>query len=309
MRITVVGAGVTGMTTALVAGEAGHEVEIVAQRPPRDTTSAVAGASWGPHLVDDPRVEAWAAEGLREFTHLADMDGSAVRMVSGIEADPQPDAIPAWARETADFRVCEPGEVPRQYRSAWYYTIPLIDMPRYLSYLEDRIARAGIELKLRRVRALAEVQGDIVVNCTGLGARDLIGDTQLHPIRGQMVETDNPGIDEFFLGNAIDGELTVIFPHPDHLVLGGIGEVDDWSLEPDPAVEAAILARCAAVDDRLAGLTVTGRRVGLRPGRPSVRLERDSSDPRIIHNYGHGGSGVTLSWGCAADVLKLIEQP
>ena len=99
----------------------------------------------------------------------------------------------------------------------------------------------------------------------------------------------------------------MIFPHPDHLVLGGIGVYDDENTEPDPMIEADILRRCTAVDPRIGGLPVIGRRVGLRPARATVRLERDPDDGRIVHNYGHGGSGVTLSWGCAADVLKLVE--
>ena len=49
-------------------------------------------------------------------------------------------------------------------------------------------------------------------------------------------------------------------------------------------------------------------RVGLRPLRPAnVRLERETGT-RIIHNYGHGGSGVTFSWGCAEEVAETIEQ-
>ncbi|HEY2792992.1 MAG TPA: FAD-dependent oxidoreductase, partial [Micromonosporaceae bacterium] len=67
---------------------------------------------------------------------------------------------------------------------------------------------------------------------------------------------------------------------------------------------AGIVARCAAIDPRLASARVLEHRVGLRPSRPSVRLEAVAQNGRtVIHNYGHGGSGVTLSWGCADDVV------
>jgi D-amino-acid oxidase len=54
--------------------------------------------------------------------------------------------------------------------------------------------------------------------------------------------------------------------------------------------------------------SVLAERVGLRPFRRSgVRLERDQlRDGRtVIHNYGHGGAGFTLSWGCAREVLDI----
>ncbi|MFD0556445.1 FAD-dependent oxidoreductase [Stackebrandtia endophytica] len=301
----VVGAGVSGLTSAIALAEAGFDVGVVSERTPRATTSAVAGASWGPHMVDDPRVARWARVGWEAFTRLAGIEDSAVRMVSGIEADPAEDAIPEWAQEVPGFRVCDPGEAPPEYHSAWRYTIPLIDMPRYLDHLVARATTAGVGIEWARVESLGEVSGDVVVNCTGLGAAELLGDPALRPVRGQMVVTPNPGLSEFFLGNAIGTDLTVIFPHSDHLVLGGTG-VDRASTEWDEAVERAIMRRCARIDSRIADLPVIGRRVGLRPVRGGVRLERDSHDPRVIHNYGHGGSGVTLSWGCAADVLAMV---
>ena len=306
MNVTVVGAGVSGLTSAIVLAEAGFDVGVVSERVPHETTSAVAGASWGPHMVDDPRVAKWAGDGWGAFTRLARTENTAVRMVSGIEADPAVDAIPDWAREVPGFRACEPGEAPRRYRSAWHYTIPLIDMPRYLDYLMTRATAAGITVDRARVESFDSVPGDIVVNCTGLGAVDLVGDSTMRPVRGQMIVTPNPGLTEFFLGNAIGTDLTVIFPHPDHLVLGGTGLSDHDSTDWDESTERAILERCAAIDARIADLSVIGRRVGLRPVRAGVRLERDPGDTRVVHNYGHGGSGVTLSWGCAHDVLNVV---
>ena len=91
-------------------------------------------------------------------------------------------------------------------------------------------------------------------------------------------------------------------------MLGGTAEVaaDDDPRAVDAAVRARILAQAAAL-----GLTpgpVRGDRVGLRPTRPTVRLERDVADPRIVHHYGHGGAGYTLAWGCAEDVVALIDS-
>jgi len=50
--------------------------------------------------------------------------------------------------------------------------------------------------------------------------------------------------------------------------------------------------------------------VGLRPSRKEVRLEIESlsSGRWAIHNYGHGGAGVTLSWGCADEVTRIVSS-
>ncbi len=80
-------------------------------------------------------------------------------------------------------------------------------------------------------------------------------------------------------------------------------------MEPDPATAAAIFERCAWLEPRLRDAAILEHKVGLRPGRPAVRLEAEqhSSGKRLIHNYGHGGAGVTLSWGCADEVVRLAR--
>jgi D-amino-acid oxidase len=80
-------------------------------------------------------------------------------------------------------------------------------------------------------------------------------------------------------------------------ILGGTAEEGEWDIEPDPDIAAGILRRCVALEPRLAETVVLEHRVGLRPGRPEVRLKRENlgNGAPCIHNYGHGGSGVTLS--------------
>jgi D-amino-acid oxidase len=129
------------------------------------------------------------------------------------------------------------------------------------------------------------------------------------PVRGQVVVTENPGLSEFFVGVGEDpADVSYYFPHGDVVVLGGSEEAGNWSLDPDPAIAERILRGCAAVEPRLAGATVTEHRVGLRPVRPTVRLEAEALDGGavLLHNYGHGGAGVTLSWGCALEVTAAV---
>ena len=145
----------------------------------------------------------------------------------------------------------------------------------------------------------------------GMGARELVPDPELLPVRGQVVVAVNPGLTDFFVGEGSDaGEVTYLFPHGATVVLGGTQQAGATVTRPDPATAADILARCAAVQPRLAGARVLAHRVGLRPVRPQVRLEAQAgSDGRfVVHNYGHGGAGVTLSWGCAQDVAREVGR-
>jgi D-amino-acid oxidase len=316
----VVGAGVIGLTTGICLAEAGMTVQIVASRPPAATTSAVAGAIWGPHLVEDsPRVTRWGKLTLAVLREQARDPATGVRVGGGVQAfrDPAaPAAPPGWLALLDGARPARPAELPAGFAAGWYYRAPLVHMPTYLGYLADRFAEAGGRIREGTAAALPDVASDagarLVVNCSGVAARELAGDPSVTPVRGQAVVVANPGVTDFFIGEASEAaELVYVFPHGEVAVLGGTTVAGRASLEPDPAVAARILRDAAAVEPRLRGARVLGHRVGLRPYRPQVRLEAALSEPAgplVVHNYGHGGAGVTLSWGCARDVAALAAR-
>jgi D-amino-acid oxidase len=310
--VIVVGAGVIGLTTAVVLAEAGFAVRVLAKEMPENTTSAAAGAMWGPYLVEPrDRVQAWAEYSLRTFAGLAGIQGTGVRLVTGTEASRSASAPPPGFLAMLDnVGACVPGELPDGFVTGWRYTVPLIDMDIYLRYLRLRLETAGGNLQQQQVTDLGQVArlAPVVVNATGMGARELAGDDQLSPIRGQLVIVDNPGITDFFTEDTgLSPDLLHLYPHGDSLVLGGVAEDGNWSLEPDENTARAIIGRCAVIDPRVANLPVRANRVGLRPTRPAIRCERDLSVTgyRLLHNYGHGGAGVSLSWGCAGEMRSL----
>jgi len=207
-------------------------------------------------------------------------------------------------------RRCAENELPHGYRDGHAFVVPVVEMPVYLRYLRARFAAAGGAVERRVVARPDEFAGEasVVVNCAGLGARELVGDDSMAPIRGQVLRVRNPGLDRFSLDEDDPEGVTYIVPRSRDCVLGGTAEEGDWGTEPDPGTAAAILRRCSTLEPRLAGAEVLEHRVGLRPGRPEVRLGRETGDGlRIVHNYGHGGSGVTLSWGCAEEALRLVR--
>jgi D-amino-acid oxidase len=320
--VLVLGAGVIGLTTAVCLAEAGLTVALAAAEPPAQTTSAAAGAIWGPHLVGmDDRVERWAGVTLDRLGALshpglgANQLAGIIHTATGTAAMRERDAAPPeFAAGASDLMPCPPGQVPAGYATAWRLTATIVAMPGYLDYLAGRYLRAGGATtfparigRLGDARRLAP-SARIIVNCTGCGARDLVPDPDVTPVRGQAVVAANPGITEFFVGTSSDpSDLTYLFPHGDVVVLGGTEQPGNWSLEPDPLVAAQIIAACTAIEPALREAAVLGHRVGLRPARPHVRLEAEQDgEVTIVHNYGHGGSGVTLSWGCAEDAAALV---
>lgn len=311
----VIGAGVIGLTTAITLAEAGVPTTVWAADPIEATTSYAAGASWGVHLLPmtDPdareRVTGWSAVTLNVLRSLAQDPSTGVRVAAGVEACRKPTAAPAWGPLVGGLRECTPDELPPGYAVGWKHRLPIVDMPVYLDYLGRRLTAAGATIERRRIGSLDEAvaAARVVVNCAGVGARELTGDASLVPVRGQVVIVANPGLTDFFADGPDDSaDLTYFFPHGDTVLLGGTANAGDWSRAPDPAVATSIIERCAAIDPRLGGARVLGHRVGLRPGRPEPRLEADAfGSVRVVHNYGHGGSGVTLAWGCAAEAAAL----
>ncbi len=315
--VTVIGAGVVGLTTAVCLAEAGLAVAIHAAEPPLQTTSLAAGAIWGPHLVGPhDRVASWAARTLSALHELIAAGHPFVRLAPGVAASRLAETEPPeFAAGAADLNACPAAGLPAGYLTAWRLSSPLVTMPEYLSWLYERyLGAGGRAITLIRYPTLADaIRGAatrVIVNCTGCGAHELVPDRQLTPVRGQAVVVANPGISRFFVGTGPGGHLTYYFPHHDRVVLGGTEQPGDWNREPDPRIARQIIAACTEIEPALRGAAVLGHRVGLRPVRPEVRLEAVQAPEgvTVVHNYGHGGAGVTLSWGCASEAAELVRD-
>jgi D-amino-acid oxidase len=295
MRAIVVGAGVVGLTTAVRLREAGVEADVVGREAPHETTSAVAAALWYPYrALPVDRVTAWSAATYEHLARLAGVPGSGVHMRSGTELM-APDAPDPWWRDAVpDLRRTVDG---------LRFSAPAVDMSVHLPWLAARLRALGGSIRQATVAGFDEVRADAVVNCAGLGARELAGDDSLVAVRGQVVRVAAPGIEEWLLDQSDPARLIYVVPRERDVVLGGTADEGSEDRTPDQATTAAILERCAAALPALRDAPVLGVAVGLRPARPEVRLETEG---RVVHCYGHGGAGVTLAWGCAVEVAALL---
>ncbi len=316
--VFVLGAGVSGLSTALALLDSGLEVAVYAADLPHRTTSAAAGALWGAHLVGvEDRVGQWAAVTLGRLRELAARADpvTGVREMRGLAAflSAEPE-VPEFTVGLTGLVPADPAGLPAGYRSGLRYSAPVIDMPLYLDYLVDQVIAGGGSLRFGLpmgdlAEMVASSSAAVLVNCAGIGARALTPDLDVVPVRGQVVVVANPGLSEFFVGEReVPDEITYFFPHGATVVLGGVEQHANASTDVDLALAEHIVRNCAAVEPRLAQAPVLAHRVGRRPVRPRVRLESEPlPDGRhVVHNYGHGGSGVTLSWGCALAVKDAV---
>jgi len=311
MSVLVLGGGVSGLSCGIRLGEAGYTVELRARELTPHTTSDVAAAVWYPYRAwPQERVNAWAKRTYAVLQALGrESPASGILMVSGVDAFRTPVEDPWWRDSVPDFRRARPEELPPGFVDGYGFTAPVIEMPRYLPFLMERFRALGGRIVQREVRSLEEAWADapVVVNCTGLGARILVGDETLYPIRGEVLRVAPSPVDRFVFDADEAGGVAYVIPRSGDCILGGTTEEGRWSVEPDPAQVDGILARTAALLPPGARPRVVEHKVGLRPGRPSVRLEAERAGGRtVVHDYGHGGAGVTLSWGCAEEVVALV---
>jgi D-amino-acid oxidase len=313
-EVLVVGGGVLGLTAAVrLQQEIRARIRIWTADAPEDTVSSVAAALWYPYRAyPEAQVTEWGRSTYEQFVELAREPATGVRMVPGIEVWRRPVPDPPWADAVPGLRRCRPDELPPGFRDGHLFAVPVANMRVYLGFLVDCFAAAGGTLERRRISSLDEARAacSLVINCSGLGARTLVPDPEVFPIRGQIVRVTNPGIERFWLDEEHPDGVTYIVPRGEDCILGGTAEDGEWDTTPDPAAGEGILRRCAELEPRLLDARVLEHRVGLRPGRPAIRLEAEHfrDGTRVIHCYGHGGSGVTLSWGCADEVADLARQ-
>jgi D-amino-acid oxidase len=334
-NVAIVGAGVSGLTCGVVFAERGYRTAIFAKGVGQQTTSSVAAAVWFPYHVEPAeRVIPLALETYQVLLDLAGVPDTGVSMIESRQFLRAGEIeIPDWAiplgasvilsevegARCVGFKVStrDPSTSPAYagsaqddhcFASGFSLSVPLTDTTIYLDYLAARFRKAAGEIhanvgfeKLEDV----DTKFDLVINCAGIGARELAHDADLEPHRGQVAIV--PKIENLYAAIVCDDEpLMYAIPRTNDCVFGGTNELSD-NLAADPATTSRIVAECSRVLN-IDKPSILAERVGLRPFRKSgVRLERDQlrNGRTVIHNYGHGGAGFTLSWGCAREVLEL----
>ncbi|XP_048209651.1 D-aspartate oxidase isoform X1 [Perognathus longimembris pacificus] len=323
-RVAIVGAGVMGLSTAQCISQLVPRcsITVIADTFTPHTTSDVAAGILIPHAYPDtpvPTVKRWFRE---TFDHLSAIARSAeavdagVHLVSGwqIFRSAPAEEMPFWADVVLGFRKMTEAELTRfpQHVFGQAFTTLKCETPAYLPWLEKRVKRSGGLLLTRRIEDLWELHPsfDIVVNCAGLGSQQLVGDPTLAPVRGQLLRVQAPWVKHFIR----DGSgLTYVYPGASHVTLGGTRQKEDWNLSPDAEISRDIFSRCCALEPSLHRAYDIKEKVGLRPYRPGVRLQKEllargGQKLPVVHNYGHGSGGISVHWGSALEAARLVSE-
>ena len=311
--MVVIGAGVIGLSSAVRLLEQGYEVEVWAAGFPPETTSNIAAAFWMPYAaapVDE--VKMWAQASYQAYRELSSLPGAGITPMPALEILRGDQQIPEYNRALPGLRTLDKSELPSHIPGGYTFDSFVIDTRDYMPFLCERAEEFGAYLVQKKLNHFDEAfaKADLVVNCSGLGARELAGDSEVYASRGQIVRIAKQPIDRVLGDDHNASGLTYIVPRKDDCILGGSYEQHQESLEPQAALTESIMQRCQEIEPRLEIDQPLEVIVGLRPCRNSIRVERLDLDggKTIIHNYGHGGSGITLSWGCADAVAKMAND-
>lgn len=215
---------------------------------------------------------------------------------------------------------------------AYAHKAPMIDTDIYMNWLMKQCLDLGVQFEQREIagklsdcssQLLTEYNSNIIINCSGLGSKEL-ADEYMYPLRGALVRLKQPLEDQNKLSKAYcisfdeqSREQNIVFIVPrgkTHVVLGALAEENQYdkniNLENYKPIQE-MYDRCKEFLPKIKDFEIDRNeevRVGLRPFRKgNVRLEI-IPELNVIHNYGHGGAGVTFSWGCAEEILKLVNE-
>ncbi|CAG9940399.1 unnamed protein product [Clonostachys rosea f. rosea IK726] len=344
--IVVIGAGVTGLTTALLLSrDKSHKVTVVAKHMPGDYDIEYASPFAGANILPmaTKKDKSWETRTWYEMKRLCETvpeaginfqkctllrrekDNKNQVFPEGL-FDPSP-----WFRELYDdYRDLPKNEIPDGFDSASDWTNVCINTAIYLPWLVGQLLKNGVVLKRANLSHIEEAKSlshtekpaSLIINATGLGSLKLGGveDTKMAPARGQVVIVRNEapmtglsGTDD----DANDACYVMTRAAGGGTILGGTYHIGNWESQPDPNVAQRIMSRIVkqlpgiAGGKGVAGLDVIRHAVGLRPYRHGgVRIEKEILDDQtwIIHNYGHAGWGYQGSWGCAEDVVDLAKS-
>lgn len=311
-KAAVIGVGAIGLTTAILAQEQGYEVTIYSDKLLSATTSIKAAASFKPVLVAEndltARMLVLSSECFK-YLALQYVEVAGVRKHIHWEAMSAPRDPATYLNVMKDFEEIEQPHVPGGYASGWKYQTFFIDTPIFLPWLLQRfIASGGVFVLLDEpftsLEQLAALPADVVFSCTGLGARELCHDTQVIPIKGQIALTDpQPEVNW-----SISADGFYMYPRRSHMVQGGTAE---WQVNNE-AVDLAAIDLIVRGNRRILPHVRTDMirkaYAGLRPYRAgSIRVESENVNGKhLVHNYGHGGAGLTLCWGSARIALEQV---
>ena len=307
--ITVIGCGIVGLTTAIKLQEKGFKVTIIAKEHFNKTLSSKVGAIWFPfEIYPKEKTNHWATIAYQEYQHdIKPKNGvSFIPVITAYNDNSNID----WTLKMPEgtTKKASKEELPKGIQKAFISRVPLAEPLLYLPYLFQRFIESDGTFLQHEISSLEEASklDGFIINCTGLGAKKLCNDKDLQPMRGQILRCKKMNIPSC-ADSTKKGALSYVINRSEDCVIGGTDYLDDWNLNIEKSDTDLIIKRLLQTSLSQKQPEIIEEIVGLRPKRSEVRFEFDSQYPAIFHNYGHGGAGFTVAWGCAIELTEIID--
>lgn len=308
-KIAVIGAGVIGLTAAIRLLENNFDVTLFARDIKTNMASRNAPALWIPYkAAPEESILKWAEKSLNVYSTLTASQG--IIPLPLLELYNKDLGLPLWTKILKDYDELTPAELPQSYVRGFRTNTYQIDAPTFLDYLLNQYQKLGGKIIQKDISEITAIdkQFKIIINCSGVWSCQLVPDKNSFPIRGQYVLIKKqPQIKQITFATVDDEKYILVVPRINDCYIGGTTLSYDWDTRVDTNLIEQQITRAQQLEPLLKNIEIISTGVGLRPGRKAVRLEAEQlPDHRtVIHNYGHGGSGFTVSWGCADDVVDL----
>lgn len=332
VKVGVIGAGPVGLSSAIQIAEkykSAVNVTILTDDITPNTTGDGSAGLWTVYFIvgpgnDKKKLCEWGQASFAEYhrlwkTGLCDESGVMLLPVFHLSEEEEP--MDAFCKDIVyGYTFLTPNEVTEyslefgnEYKSGSRSIVFACEVRKYLPFLMKRFQNAGGNLKEQHINSFEDIctEYDVIVNCAGICARELTKDPKITPIRGQSMRVEAPWI---FHCTIDDIRMNQFVPNLDSVFLGGTAQYGNYNKNVDAKDSKHIREGSIELCKSLENSKILWEWAGLRPGRDSVRLEVETYTLQsgkiipIVHNYGHGGSGVTLSWGCGRDVAVIVKE-
>lgn len=307
-KIAIIGAGISGLSCAYLLCQKNYVIDVIAKAFSPNITSNKAAAFWFPyHIRNDKRGIGWAQKSYAFYETLSADATSGISMKQLIKVLRKNvvEEEPVWIEFMPEgaCSIIPEKDLQTGIAKAYNVTVPLIETQIFLPYLKDYVAANNVNFIHKALNSFEELntEYDYIINCTALGAQKLCNDASIIPVRGQVALIETKTDFPIYLDNE---KPLYIVPRKDAMIIGGTYEENMYDETTEPSTIQNLLQNAYAVFPELKQQKFIGNWAGLRPYRPTARVEKENN---IIHNYGHGGSGFTLAFGCAEEVVNMLE--
>lgn len=340
MLYTIIGGGVQGLTTGILFEYLGYDTQIITEsvsyvdssEEPTVSSNLAAASIYPVQVEADYTKNELIQYAESSFKPFYKQENIPVRKHTHyyIAESPSMDiAVPPRmnAMSINQYAGYTPHRSGTEIQSGYICDEYFVEMPEYIPLLYDTYQSLGGTIHRQKVSRedISKLnQQSTIINCSGYGSRYLFADKSMKAVKGHILELpySNPAPIQFSYTYYPEeySHYTYMYPRQDNVLLGGSylkGDLDcsqEWTGESmekpidiggEPVPERLVTVNQDILQDIYSFTTdEIHTTFGYRPYRErGFRIEADENG--ILHNYGHGGSGVSLSWWSAVRVAEL----